>query len=142
MLHIVQPAHNVFGQSPQALTQTYLEDNRPPLAFREDWKDGWRDDVLNQDARVYDYHEKNLDAHLQNRSLRHVWYGPGAKATNMQDKALRVEYIRHIAPKDDPGYLWTGNCTGPCAITLQDRNNYFEMWPAISSASSNSIGPR
>ena len=132
-----------LAQSPQPLfpqgrlSVDYPEDSRPPLAFREDWQDDWNDgEPL---ARLNDYHDTDLDAHLQNRGLRHAWYGPGAGAPDIRSAYPHSdsehaaehregwEYIRHIAPKDDPGYLWAGQCGGPCAITLRDNDNDFDM---------------
>ena len=46
-----------------------------------------------------DYKDKDLDSHLQNKNLQHGRYGLGAKD---------VIYDRHVAPRDDPGYIWLG----------------------------------
>ena len=90
----------------------YPEDHRPPLAFREDWKDA-------TPGVPTDYHDRDLNSHLQNANLQHGWYGKGAKD---------VQYVRHLGPKDDPGYIWLGSCAeGPCAITLKDKTNFLDM---------------
>ncbi len=99
------------GKAPAALPD-YPEDHRPPVAFHEDWKDA-------TPGVPTDYHDRDLNAHLQNSNLQHGWYGKGAKD---------VQYVRHLGPKDDPGYIWLGSCAdGPCAITLKDKSNYFDM---------------
>ena len=124
---LAQPPLPLYSQG--RLDTVFLEDNRPPLAFLEDWQDDWNDDEPL--ARLNNYHDTDLDAHLQNRNLRHTWYGPGAGAPNIRiayphsqsehaaEHREGWEYIRHIAPTDDPGYLWAGQCSGPCAITLR-----------------------
>ncbi len=95
-----------------AAARDYPEDHRPPVAFHEDWKDA-------TPGVPTDYHDKDLNAHLQNSNLQHGWYGAGAKD---------VQYVRHLGPKDDPGYIWLGACAaGPCVITLKDKNNYWDM---------------
>ena len=132
---LAQPPQPLFSQG--RLNTVYLEDNRPPLAFREDWQDDWNDSEPL--ARLNNYHDTDLDEHLQNSSLRHTWYGSGAGAPDIRiayphsqsehasEHREGWEYIRHIAPKDDPGYLWTGQCSGPCAITLRDSDSDFDM---------------
>jgi len=95
-----------WGRSPCS------EDHRPLLAFREDWMDA-------TPGVPTDYKDKDLDAHLQNKNLTHGRYGTGAKD---------VIYDRHIAPRDDPGYIWLGACAaGPCVITLKDKNDYLDL---------------
>jgi len=135
IVFFTQPPQPLLGQG--RLDTVFPEDSRPPLAFREDWQDDWNDNEPL--ARLNNYHDTDLDAHLQNRNLRHTWYGPGAGAPHIRmayphspgehaaEHREGWEYIRHIAPRDDPGYLWTGQCSGPCAITLHDPNNYFDM---------------
>ena len=95
-----------WGRSP------CVEDHRPPVAFREDWTDP-------TPGVPFDYKDKDLDAHLQNKNLQHGRYGLGAKD---------VIYDRHLAPRDDPGYIWLGACAaGPCAITLKDKTDYLDL---------------
>ena len=88
------------------------EDHRPLVAFREDWMDA-------TPGVPTDYKDKDLDAHLQNKNLTMVRYGAGAKD---------VIYDRHVAPRDDPGYIWLGACAaGPCVITLKDKTDYLDL---------------
>src|SRR3989449_11597060 len=90
----------------------YPEDHRPPVAVREDWMDA-------TPGVPTDYKDKDLDAHLQNKNLTMVRYGAGAKD---------VIYDRHIAPRDDPGYIWLGACAaGPCVVTLKDKTDYLDL---------------
>jgi hypothetical protein len=111
-LNAAQPAPDTCWQH----TPCY-EDHRPSLAFREDWTDA----TPNIPA---DYKDRDLDAHLQNKFLTMVRYGTGAKD---------VIYDRHLAPKDDPGYIWLGSCAaGPCVITIKDKNDYLDMSNPLS----------
>jgi len=88
------------------------EDHRPPVAFREDWTDP-------TPGVPTDYKDRDLDSHLQNKNLQHGRYGLGAKD---------VIYDRHVAPRDDPGYIWLGACAaGPCVITLKDKTDYLDL---------------
>ena len=94
-----------LAQSPQPLfpqgrlSVVYPEDSRPPLAFREDWQDDWNDgEPL---ARLNDYHDTDLDAHLQNRGLRHAWYGPGrVRRTSVPPIPIATANTRPSTEKD------------------------------------------
>jgi len=102
-----QPAKDsCWGRSP------CVEDHRPPVAFREDWMDA-------TPGVPTDYKDKDLDSHLQNKNLQHSRYGTGAKD---------IIYDRHVAPADDPGYIWLGACAaGPCVVTLKDKSDYLDL---------------
>ena len=91
----------VFG----AAAQTRPEDNRPPLFFREDWKE--IPPVTPVTAE-----------HLTNPKLLLALYGPGKDG---------VRKSHHTEPKDDPYYIWTGECAGNCAITLRDKSAFADL---------------
>lgn len=88
-----------------ASAQTKLEDQRPPLFFREDWKETPAATPVTSD-------------HLANPKLQLALYGPGKDG---------IKKSHHDTPKDDPFYIWTGTCSGPCAIALRDKDAYVDL---------------
>jgi hypothetical protein len=82
-----------------------LEDHRPPLFFREDWKE--------TPAAL-----PVTPEHIANPKLQFTLYGPGKQG---------VKKSHHDAPKDDPYYIWFGDCSAPCAITLRDKESYVDL---------------
>jgi hypothetical protein len=88
-----------------AAAQTRPEDNRPPLFFREDWKETPAATPVTAE-------------HLTNAKLQLALYGPGKDG---------LKKSHHTAPKDDPYYIWTGTCAGNCAITLRDRSAFADL---------------
>jgi hypothetical protein len=81
------------------------EDNRPPLFFREDWKE------IPPVTPV-------TAAHMANPKLELALYGPGKDG---------VRKSHHDAPKDDPYYIWTGECAGNCALTLRHKGSFVDL---------------
>jgi hypothetical protein len=77
------------------------EDNRPPLFFREDWKEIAAVTPVTQE-------------HVANPKLQVALYGPGKDG---------IRKSHHDKPKDDPYYIWLGSCPANCAIALR---NLFE----------------
>ena len=55
---------------------------------------------------------------LTNPALELKTYGPGKAG---------ISIVHHESPKDEPSYIWTGPCTAPCALALQDKTNYVDL---------------
>ena len=81
------------------------EDNRPPLAFREDFLDEPTETPVTM-------------ASLKNKDLRFTLWGPGKEM---------VAKSWHASPKDESGYIWTGSCTQVCGFTLYNPGYYLDM---------------
>jgi hypothetical protein len=81
------------------------EDHRPPLFFREDWKEIAAAAPVTQE-------------HLANPKLLLTLYGPGRDG---------IRKSHHDTPKDDPYYLWLGSCPASCAIGLRDRESFVDL---------------
>lgn len=101
---------SIFAQQPPQTRGTGEAGGRPPLLFREEWKqppyEGELDDVkrrivLTQDA-------------VSNPNLELKLYGPDTK-----DLLVAVHEGRHD--------LWTGLETTPICATLRDKNNYVDL---------------
>jgi hypothetical protein len=82
------------------------EDHRPPLFFRETWKD----------PEVQE--RKVVQSDLVSPQLVLALYGPST---------IDVRIVKHASPKDDPSYIWSGSSPQPWALTLKDRNNYVDL---------------
>lgn len=94
----------VLAQAADA--QRYVpEDNRPPLAFREDFLDQPTETPVTM-------------ASIKNKALRFSLYGPGAQG---------VAKSWHASPKDESGYIWTGACTQVCGFALKDPTSFLDM---------------
>ncbi|MEP7270373.1 MAG: hypothetical protein ABI882_02660 [Acidobacteriota bacterium] len=72
---------------------------RPTLMFREDWKESPAATPITQD-------------HVANPDLILFRYGPGKD---------QIKKSHHDQPKDDPYYVWSGECTSNWAIALRHR---------------------
>jgi hypothetical protein len=81
------------------------EDSRPPLFFREDWKE------IAPAAPV-------TQEHVANPRLLLGLYGPGKDG---------VRKSHHDTPKDDPYYIWLGSCPANCAIGLRDKESFVDL---------------
>ena len=88
-----------------AAAQTRPTEPRPPLFFREDWKE------------IPDATPVTAE-HLANPKLQFTLYGPGKDG---------IKKSHHDTPKDDPYYIWFGTCAGNCAIALRDKNSYVDL---------------
>jgi hypothetical protein len=88
-----------------AAAQSRPEDNRPPLFFREDWKE--IPPVTPVTAE-----------HVANAKLQLSLYGPGKDG---------VRKSHHDTPKDDPYYIWTGECSGNCALALRHKGAFVDL---------------
>jgi len=81
------------------------EDNRPPLAFREDFINEPNETPVTMTS-------------IKNKALRFTRWGPGK---DMVAKSW------HKSPKDESGYIWTGSCTQVCGFTLYDPASYLDL---------------
>ena len=81
---------------------------RPPLFFKEEWKQTEKGGEHPVDAAIA----------LSNPNLELKLYGPAAK-----------EFLMTGAANDEnnPTHLWTGMCTSPCAATLRDKTNMVDL---------------
>src|SRR5690242_18648068 len=78
---------------------------RPPLFFREDWKQ----------TPAGGEHPVDPAAALSNASLELKLYGKELLLTgSAQDE-------------NNPIHLWTGLCATPCAVALRDRTSYADL---------------
>ena len=78
---------------------------RPPLFFREEWKQ----------TPAGGEHPVNPSEALSNPNLELRLYGKEILLTgSTQDE-------------NNPIHLWTGTCTTPCAVSLRDKNNYADL---------------
>ena len=93
------------GRAPAA-PKYVPEDHRPPLFFRESWKD----------PHVQERPVKQDD--LENPNLELKLYGTGS---------VDVRIVIHTTPKDDPTYIWSGSAPGNWALTMRDHNNYVDL---------------
>ena len=81
------------------------EDSRPPLFFREDWKEIAAVAPVTQE-------------HVANPALLLGLYGPGKDG---------VRKSHHDTPKDDPYYIWLGSCPSSCAIALRSKDAFVDL---------------
>jgi hypothetical protein len=103
-------AGDVVAQQPQreatprqvAATASVL----PALFFREEWRQTGEE----RDVEPGVVTNPNLELRL---------YGPTAKKIQIAPNAANV--------RQDPPNLWTGECTGPVAATLRDKNSYVDL---------------
>jgi len=80
---------------------------RPALFFREEWKQipkGGENPIV-QD-------------HVANANLELKFYGPNAKEMAVTGNA---------GDENNPIHVWTGLCTGPCAVMLRDKTNFADL---------------
>lgn len=79
--------------------------DRPPLFFREDWKETPAETPATQ-------------AHVANPDLVLAIYGPGKAG---------VKKSHHDKPVDDPYYIWSGTANGNWAVTLRHRSQLVDL---------------
>ena len=89
---------------PIAAAALFAQD-RPGLFFREDWKETEAATPATQE-------------HVANPDLVLALYGPGREG---------VKKSHHDKPADDPYYIWTGTCTGNCAVTLRHKGAFADL---------------
>ncbi len=73
--------------------------DRPPLFFREDWKESPAELPITQ-------------AHVANADLVLSLHGPGKAG---------IKKSHHDKPADDPYYVWSGECRGNWAVSLRHK---------------------
>jgi len=80
---------------------------RPPLFFKEEWKqtDKGGEHPL-------------LPESVGNPNLELKVYGPSSKELLLTGAA---------GDENNPIHVWTGTCTGPCAVALRDKNNMVDL---------------
>jgi Tol biopolymer transport system component len=84
----------------QIFAQNTIPGNyRPPLFFREDWKETLAATPVTQQ-------------HVSNSDLLMNLYGAGCDS---------IKKSHHDTPVDDPYYIWSGLCLGNWAVTLKHR---------------------
>jgi hypothetical protein len=78
---------------------------RPSLFFREDWKENPAATHITQD-------------HVANKDLILGVYGQGCDS---------IRKSHHVAPADDPYYVWSGLCQGNWVLTLKNSKAYVDL---------------
>lgn len=81
---------------------------RPPLFFREEWKQ----------TPAGGEHPVDLAGSLSNPNLELKLLGPTGKEILLTGAAT---------DENNPVHLWTGMCTSPCAFSLKEKNNFADM---------------
>src|SRR3954453_9387818 len=88
-----------------AFAQKATDPGRPPLLFREDFKETPAATPITQE-------------HLTNPDVLLAVYGPGR---------LGLKKSHHDTPADDPFYVWDGTCEGNCAATLRSKTSFADL---------------
>ena len=78
---------------------------RPPLFFREDFKETPAETPITQE-------------HVGNPKVALSLYGPGREG---------IKKSHHDTPADDPFYVWDGTCAGNCGITLREKSAVVDL---------------
>lgn len=91
---------NFYFNTSEAMAQ-----NRPPLFFREDWKETPPATPVTQD-------------HVANRDLILTLHGPGKEG---------IRKSNHNQPDDDPFYIWSGMAEGNWAVSLRHTANNVDL---------------
>ena len=79
--------------------------DRPPLFFREDWKETPMATPVTQD-------------HVANENLLLSLHGPGKEG---------IRKSHHDQPADDPYYIWSGVAGGNWAVSLRHKTNDVDL---------------
>jgi hypothetical protein len=82
-----------------------VEEDRPGLFFREDWKESPAATPITQE-------------HVANANLVLKLYGPGKDG---------IKKSHHDTPKDDPFYVWSGTCPAHWAVALRHRDSFVDL---------------
>ena len=80
---------------------------RPALFFREEWKQNEKNDE-----------HPITQASVANANLELKTYGPNAAEMAITGRA---------GDENNPIHVWTGLCTGPCAVMLRDKANFADL---------------
>jgi hypothetical protein len=81
------------------------KENPPGLLFREDWKE------IPAATPV-------TEEHVANPALTLHRYGPGGDA---------IKKSHHDQPKDDPYYIWSGECKSNWALALRHKESFADL---------------
>jgi hypothetical protein len=109
-LVVALEAPHIFAQPSPPVAAPAEAAVRPPLLFREEWKQPPYTGELDDEKRRI---KLTQDA-VGNPNLDLTLYGPDTK-----DLLVAVHEGRHD--------LWTGLVTSPIAATLRDKNNYIDL---------------
>ena len=90
--------------APQARTAAGPPARRPPLLFKEEWKQNEKGDE----------HPATQDS-VGNPNLELKLYGATGKDLQITGKA---------GDENNPIHIWSGNCTSPCALALRDKTDF------------------
>ena len=85
-----QPSSGAAKGKQATIAKEFPEDHRPPLFFRETWKNPLETDNA-QEPKV-------RQDHMTSPNLELKLYGP-------DNKDIRI--VRHTVPADDPTYIWS-----------------------------------
>ena len=99
----------VFAQAPQPAQPAAARPapvRRPPLFFREEWKQNEKNDEHPVTA-----------ASLGNSNLQMTLHGPG------QD----IQLTGRAGDENNPIHLWTGTSTSPVAVSFREKNNHADL---------------
>lgn len=80
---------------------------RPPLFFREEWKQ----------TPANDEHPVTAES-VANASLELKLYGPSAK---------EIQLTGSVKDESNPIHVWTGMCTSPCGLTFRHKTSYADL---------------
>jgi hypothetical protein len=86
-------------------TAGLVAQDRPPLFFREDFKETPAATPITQE-------------HIANSNIMLAVYGPGREG---------VKKSHHDKPSDDPYYVWSGTAEGNWMVTLRHRNGPVDL---------------
>ncbi len=92
-------------QATRSTSQTPVPAERPPLFFREDWKETPAVTPVSQ-------------SDVSNADLLIGLYGAGRG---------KIRKSHHDHPADDPFYVWSGLSEGNWAITLRKKDSYVDL---------------
>lgn len=87
------------------ITQADEDRAKPPLYFREDWKETPPETPVAQ-------------THVNNGNLVLDLHGPGREM---------IKKSHHDTPLNDPYYIWSGQCEGTWALTLTKRGSLVDL---------------
>ena len=99
----------VFAQAPQPAQPAAARPapaRRPPLFFKEEWKQNEKNDEHPATA-----------ASLGNANLQMTLHGPG------QD----IQLTGRAGDENNPIHLWTGTSTSPVAVSFREKNSYADL---------------
>ena len=104
-LRVVSHAAALCSLVGMSFATTALEQERPGLMFREDWKETPAATPVTQE-------------HVANPDLVVTRLGPG--------EAL-IKKSHHDKPADDPFYIWSGDTDRPWAISLRHTSAFIDL---------------